>query len=649
MITRRSFLSLAGLLPLSACRSAPPKNGAQADGNASRPCQRPNILWITCEDMSPQLGAWGDGYARTPNIDRLAGESIRYTRAFATAPVCSPVRSCLISGLYATAMGTANLRSGFPFPEAVKGLPAYLRQAGYFTTNNVKTDYNTGSAKKVIKEAWDQCSNTAHFRHRKPGQPFFAIFNDMVSHQSRTMVWPYAQFKKDVQSDLTAEERHDPDKAPVPPYYPDTPVVRRTVARFYDCVTVMDRHTGRLLAQLEADGLADDTIVFFYSDHGSGMPRHKRALLDSGMHVPLLVRFGKNCRHLAPKAPGSIVDDLVSFVDFPPTLLSLLGLPIPDYMQGQPFLGSAAQKVTPRTAVYGARDRVDEAYDCARSIRTRDWLYIRNYMPHLSYNQPSFFSDQGEIRQEINRLAEEGKLTHPAQLHYAGPTRPIEELYHVKDDPKQLNNLAGAKEHTSLLASLRKRLRDWILDTRDLGFLPEALLAERMGEATPFAMARDSRKYPLAEILDTAELVGQGNEVIPEQIKRLNHDDAAVRYWAALGLKAVGAKTPAVMAVLSEALSDPVPSVQVEAAEALCRLDHETEKCLALLAEKLKGKNLRIALRAARALQLLGEKARPVLPVLREVLKRVRAGRGDENMFLRFSLDTALRKLAGGR
>ena len=378
-----------------------------AEGAEAQP-QRPNILWITAEDMGANLGCYGDSYATTPNLDRLASESVRYTNAFATAPVCSPARSCLITGVYATSLGTHGLRSAFPIPEQMRGFPAYLRAAGYYCTNNVKTDYNTANEPAIIRASWDESSAKAHWRNRRPGQPFFAVFNDMVTHQSRTSVWPYEQFQKELQSQLTPHERHDPAQAPVPPYWPDTPVTRRTIARYYDCITLMDRNAGRLLAELEEAGVADDTIVFFYADHGAGHPRHKRLVLDSGLHVPLIVRFPEKYRHLAPAAPGEAVDRLVSFVDFPATVLSLLGLPVPEYMQGRAFLGAA--ETAPRQYVYGARDRVDEAFDMARSVRDKQYLYVRNYMPHLSYNQPEGFSDQAEVRREITRLAAEGKL-----------------------------------------------------------------------------------------------------------------------------------------------------------------------------------------------------------------------------------------------
>ncbi len=286
---------------------------------AAEPARRPNILWITTEDMSPNLGCYGDPYARTPHLDAFARESVRYTRAFATAPVCSPARSCLITGMYATSLGTQRLRSQFPVPKNVRGFAALLRAAGYYTSNNVKTDYNLRNEPAFIRDCWNDCSTKAHWRGHRPGQPFFAVFNFMTTHQSRASVWSREQFEKEVGSQLAPAERHDPAKAPLPPYYPDTLEAHQAWARYYDCITVMDKQVGELLGQLAADGLANDTIVFFYGDGGMGMPRGKRCLWDTGLQVPLLVRFPKAFQEFAPKAPGTTTDRLVSFVDFAPT------------------------------------------------------------------------------------------------------------------------------------------------------------------------------------------------------------------------------------------------------------------------------------------------------------------------------------------
>ena len=302
---------------------------------------RPNILWLTCEDLSPRIGCYGDEFATTPNIDRLAREGIRYTNAFAMASVCSPARSCLITGIYPVTLGTQSLRAEVPIPATVRCYSEILRKAGYYCTNNVKEDYQF----KTPPTAWDESSDTAHWRKGPKGKPFFSVFNCMSTHQSRVRMRGQeiaAQTKT-----LPDALRHDPAKVPVPPYYPDTPEVRHDMANLYDLVTVMDLWVGDFLKQLEEDGLADDTIVFFYSDHGTGMPRHKRWLYDSGLHVPLVVRFPKKYAHLAPVALGQTVDQFVSFVDFAPTVLSLADVKIPGQHAGRRLSGPPHGRSTP--------------------------------------------------------------------------------------------------------------------------------------------------------------------------------------------------------------------------------------------------------------------------------------------------------------
>jgi len=384
-----------------------------------KPASRPNILWITCEDISAHIGCYGDKFAKTPTIDRLAEEGVRYTNAFATAPVCTPARSCLITGVYASSLGTQHLRGPSRPPKQIRCFSEYLRKAGYYCTNNVKEDYNFPTP----KTAWDESSGKANWRKKKPGQPFFAVFNFVTTHQSRIR-FSDAQFA-DLTKRLTPDQRHDPAKAPLPPYYPDTPVVRRDVARLYDLITAMDYQTADILKQLEEDGLADDTIVFFYSDHGDGMPRHKRWLHDSGTHVPLVIRFPKKYQHLAPGKPGSTTDRMVSFADFAPTVLSLTGLKIPPYMQGRAFLGKQAGQ--PWEHLVAIRDRVDEVYEFSRSVRDKRYRYIRNYMPHRPRLQHSDYSERTPTRKELRRLAAAGKLT-GAVKDFMSPTKPAEEL-----------------------------------------------------------------------------------------------------------------------------------------------------------------------------------------------------------------------------
>lgn len=631
--SKNRLLSVTGLLVLVLFGSGAWSQSADAQS-------RPNVLWITCEDMSPSLGCYGDDYAATPNIDRLAGESIRYTHAFATAPVCSAARSCLITGLYATSLGTQNLRSTFSIPNWVHGFPSYLRQNGYYCTNNVKTDYNTADEQRLIAESWDESSARAHWRGRQPGQPFFSVFNLMETHQSRANVWPAEQFEREIGDRLNRSDRHDPAQAPVPPYYPDTPTVRRTLARYYDCISVMDQKVGRILDELKQDGLEGETVVFFYSDHGMGMPRGKRTLYDSGLQVPLLIRFPEKYQHLAPGEPGTTVDRLVSFVDFAPTMLTLLGVSVPDYMQGVPFLGESDR--SPRDYVFGARDRVDEAYDLSRCVRDKQYLYVRNYLPHLSLNQPEGYSDNAEMRREITRLAAEGKLN-AAQLTYAGPTRPIEELYDTTTDPHQIHNLISSPEHRDVLNRLRNRLQQWELETRDLGFLPEWEVRQRSSGTTPWETAREAGKYDLTRIMSAASLVGR-HGAAEEQAQLLSADDSAVRFWAAVGLNAAGAKAASAVPALLDALDDTSPLVRIEAAGILMYWGEEA--ALKVLTTELDGPQLDAALYATRTLQLLGKQARPALPDLKRALSRASEHKDeDQYLYFWFSLNASIESL----
>ena len=616
-------------LSLSACTSATKSSKPAADA--------PNILWITAEDMSATLGCYGDKYAITPNIDGLAKQSVKYTNAFASAPVCSPSRACLINGVFATTQGAHPMRGYLKIPKYMNGFPSLMRKAGYYTTNNVKTDYNSGSAKRIIKASWNESSDKAHWRNGKKGKPFFSIFNLMTSHQSRAMVWPYDKFKTDVQSKLSPDEIHDPAKAPLPPYYPDTPVIRRTVARNYDCVTAMDKEVGAILKQLEDDGLAENTIVFFYSDHGTGLPRHKRALFDSGMHVPMLIRFPEKYKHLAPGNVGSTTDRLVSFVDFGPSVLSLVGVDIPDWMEGKPFLGP--KNTAQRKYVYGYRDRCDEALDMARSVRDKRYLYIRNYMPHLGYNQQTAWPDQGEVRHEFYRLAKKESMT-PAQWQFAGPTRPVEELYDCKSDPNNLTNLADSSSHQQTLERLRRAHIEWVTSSRDLGFVPEIELFRIAEKTLPYEWARKDGAYDQKAIILAASRVG-GSDV-GTMMKNLGSENISVRYWGATALAAAKTIPDSAKAKLKGLLNDESIVVRIEAANALAR-HGDAAAGLATLKQLLKSDDTTVLLHAARTVELLGDPS--AKSDMQALFKRYEEDPADPAWFIRFATTGYLNRL----
>jgi arylsulfatase A-like enzyme len=437
---------------------------------------QPNILWITCEDMSPRLGCYNDPLAITPSIDRLASQGIRYTNAYSISGVCAPSRSALITGMYPTTIGSMHMRTmvrtsaidqitdpellaiptyeAVPPPE-VKCFTEYLRAKGYYCSNNSKEDYQF---KRPIT-AWDESSRKAHWRNRRPGQPFFSVFNFTVTHESQ--VWVRA-------GDTLIT---DPDGVVVPPYYPDTPVIRRDIARHYDNIALMDAAVDDILSQLKADGLGDSTVIFFFSDHGDGFPRAKRWIYDSGIKVPLIIKYPDN-RHA-----GKVTDELVSFVDFAPTVLSLTGIEIPQHIQGQAFAGS--YRAEAREYIYAAKDRMDPAMDNQRAVRDKRYKYIRNYMPERPYVQFLPYRDQMALMQELFRYEREGKLDQTQALWFQ-KTKPIEELYDAWEDPYEVNNLASDPRFHDILEQLRDRHQEWKEETQDWGLIPETELIKRL-------------------------------------------------------------------------------------------------------------------------------------------------------------------------
>ncbi|MFO0842382.1 MAG: sulfatase-like hydrolase/transferase [Gemmataceae bacterium] len=578
---------------------------ALADTALSAGAKRPNILWLTCEDMSPNLGCFGDKAAVTPNLDRLAAHGVRYTHAFSVAGVCAPSRSCLITGMYPTTLGSHYMRCEATLPAGVLTFSEHLRHAGYFCTNNVKTDYNFA----VPKGTWDQNSRTAHWRNRPKGKPFFAVFNNVVTHESQIRTTE-AQFRKNT-ARLTAEERHDPAKVVVPPFHPDTPEVRRDWARMFDLITAMDRWVGDRLAELEKDGLADDTVVFFYSDHGVGLPRGKRWLYDTGMRVPLVVRFGKNFAHLAPDKPGSTTDRLVSFVDFGPTALSLAGVKLPANMQGVPFFGEHAGK--PREAVHGIRDRMDERNDTTRAVRDQRFKYVRNYHAYKPWAQPLEYMEHMPTMKAWRALAAVGKLDGAAAL-WMRPTKPFEELYDTVEDPHEVCNLADSEKHRATLERLRGLHLAWYRQTRDLGLMPEALVHERSKGRTGFELGRDAKAFPQERLLAAAEAVARGDTAACR--KCLSDRDSAVRWWGATGLGVHGGGDEA----LRKALDDEAPVVRVAAADGLRRRGQDG-KVLGVLTKCLKDENPWVRHAAALAIDELGAKAAPARAALAAATK----------------------------
>lgn len=449
--------------------------------------EQPNILWVVCEDISPTIGCYGDNVAKTPVIDQLAKEGIRFTNSFAAAGVCAPSRSGIITGMYPVGMGTEHMRtandvSGISkgryrsaeetgivdlagnkvpqysavIPEQIKCFTEYLRKAGYYCTNNAKTDYQF--APPIT--AWDECSLQAHWRNRPEGKPFFAVFNLNVSHESQ--IWK----KKDDPLLI------DIDAPSILPYFPENPVVRQDVARNYSNIAEMDSQVGELLAQLKEDGLMDNTIIFFYSDHGGPLPRGKREIYDSGLKTPMVVKFPDK------RMAGATYDELVQYVDLAPTVLSLAGIRPPKYMDGQAFLGKYADP-KPRQYIYAGRGRLDEVYDMVRCVRDKEFMYVKNYYPELPNYMDIEYRKQMPMMRELLRLHNAGELNAEQEIWFHD-SKPVEELYLVNEDPNQLNNVASDPKYSKVLEKMRKELKKWQNEVGDKGFIPEGEMVRQM-------------------------------------------------------------------------------------------------------------------------------------------------------------------------
>lgn len=426
--------------------------------------ERPNILWLVAEDLSPIIPPFGDNTVATPNLSRLAEEGIRYTQVYSSSGVCAPSRAAIATGMYQNRIGAHHMRTsgaagyapeGFvPYeampPSYVKMHSQYFREEGYYTSNNAKEDYQF--VKPVT--AWDDSSENAHWRNRAPGQPFFSVFNFGITHESQ--VWARANSPLLVDPDL---------EVPIPPYLPDTDIARQDVRQVYSNIVAMDAQVGEILTQLEADGLLDSTIVFWYSDHGGPLPRQKRLLYDSGLRLPLIVRFPDGWR------AGEVDSQLVSFVDFKSTILSLANIEPPHYTDGRAFLG-LYEEAMPRQYFHAAADRFDSEYDMIRAVGDGRFKYLRNYNPEKPYYLPLSYREQMPVMQELLRMRDANELN-DIQKQWFRESKAEEELFDVDNDPHELTNLAMNPEYEEKLIELRTEMDRWMESIDDKGRLPE--------------------------------------------------------------------------------------------------------------------------------------------------------------------------------
>lgn len=533
--------------------------------------EKPNILWITSEDNSSHwLGCYGNEQAKTPRLDALAKEGVLFEHAYSNAPVCAVARATILMGAYSTTMGTQHMRSRHRIPEKFRPNVGYLRAAGYYCTNNDKTDYNF---KGQDNSYWNESSGNAHYGKRPPGKPFFAIFNITESHESSLF------------ADRPAEpQRLKPAEIDLPPYLPDLPEIRKDIARYHDRITAMDDKVGKILNGLEKAGLSESTIVFYYSDHGGILPRGKRYLEETGVKVPLLVRIPKKFQHLTPFKPGQRVAEPVSFVDLSPTILSLAGEDIPEQMQGRPFLGMKRVEPADDEMEFLFADRFDELYGMRRGLTDGRWKYIRNFNPHLPSAPYSFYQFQQPGWAAYRKAWRNGVLGGYHKALWEAPLG-AEQLFDLSSDPWEMNNLATDPAHAEKLAALRERLKKTMIEVRDTGLIPEPLF-ESLAATSTIAGYAQGTAFDIRNICDLAILAGEADPGNLTTFERaLSSRDPVARYWGAQGFLILGSKAATGADSLVPLLEDKHPVIRATAAEALFAMGKKEIASNALLAD----------------------------------------------------------------
>ncbi|MEM0964903.1 MAG: sulfatase-like hydrolase/transferase [Verrucomicrobiota bacterium] len=514
---------------------------------------RPNILWIVSEDNGQFLGCYGDENAKTPNLDKLAEDGIVYTNSFANAPVCAVARSSWIFGIPAVTLGTHHMRSQYQVPrKEFTTYPEVIREEGYYATNRHKTDYNTASIKK--NRIWDVSGQKAHYKNRPDGVPFFAIFNLTQSHESGIF------------SGNQTNPRLAAEDIEVPPYQSPTPETVMDWRRYYDRLELMDKEVGKIIEELERSGERENTIIAYCSDHGGVTLRSKRFLHDTGTRVPLIVNFPEKWQHLAPEPPGTVSDRLVQFIDMPKTWISLTGGTPPPQMNGRIFLGEDIEPAP--EVVFLFSSRFDEAPDTSRAITDGRWKYIRNFeSDRVRFQMLGYpLRHAGQVSQYEAFAA--GKTTPAQSAHYQ--PQPSEELYDTASDPHEINNLATTE--TEQLQLMRELLDKQIIETRDLGFMPEPLMEkiDRTRGQTVYEFGQSDENYPIEELLALAKLASEKNPVnLPAFTQALQDENECIRYWGAVGLRALGEDARPAQSEIVAALDDPSPSVRITAAVSL--------------------------------------------------------------------------------
>lgn len=598
--------------------------------------QRPNILWLTFEDTSPQfIGCYGDQTVHTPVIDGLSNAGIRFTNAFSTGTVSSPSRFCLITGCRPTKYGTGNHRSSYEIPEFIEGFPKFLRDAGYYTSNNSKTDYNHKQHRKMTQKAWNESSDTAGWRKRKSGQPFFSVFNSNHSHQSRTMTNPWELYEKQVLRELSPERVTPIDGSfEMPTFYRDSPEMRKHLSRVYNSISLTDQHFGEILKQLEIDGLRDSTIIFCFSDHGEGIPRGKGSSLGMGYRVPFILWIPEMYKHLSPWGSGVITEELVSFEDFGATVLALAGVKPPSYIEGENFIEK--KKKAPKKYVFGACDASDSNVELSRSVTDGRYMYTRVFTSFQPFVRYISYYDHGDIQKQMRKDFAAGLLDN-TQSEIMQP-RMMEYLYDLQNDKWETHNLAQDTRYKGQITQFRKVLKQHLIENKDANFIPEYTLSKKQSLQIPYYLRQDKKAYPVQEVIEAALLCGQGQDVIRKQIQLLEHSNEIVTYWAAMGLFCQQQK----MKVYLKELVQTMSVVTYEPARILLAATilniEENSVAQKIIEEGIMNENKYLSIYALNALVVMDlAKAQHFIPVvqkLNESIQKTKGKEGVESMLL---------------
>ena len=493
--------------------------------------EKPNILWLTFEDTSPQfIGCYGNKSAKTPFMDSLAKIGTKFTRVFSTGSVCSPSRTALITGMKTYTTGTGHHRSKYPIPDFVKGFSYYLRKNGYYCTNNFKTDYNVSNIKEFTAEAWNESSAKAGWWNRKSGQPFFSVFNSMSSHQSRTMTDKYSEYENLVLNNLPKNLQVSDNEIVIPPFYRDSPEMRKNMGRIYNSIALADFEMKQIFDRLKNENLLENTIIFCFADHGEGMPRAKTNGIALGHQVPFFMVIPEKYKNDFSFKPGTTTDQLVDFCDLAPTVLDITNTEILSHFQGKSIVKFQ------NSSLHLSSDRSDESYDLTRNIIKGKYAYTKNFMPFEQELRYFNYMDKGDITMQIRKDFNENKLNNVQQQMLL--TRPIEFLYDYENDPWQLNNLALDKKNEALLEAFRIDLKKHLIEERDVMFLPESEFEEISKKTTLYEFRKSSENYPIEKIIEMAMLSGvESKDACNQQVKALQDKNLTIKYWGAMGLK----------------------------------------------------------------------------------------------------------------